>query len=651
MSVKVGSRNQRRRKRRELAEERKAGARSAGSSLLALPRTRQLTLSLLLALVTLAVYSPAIRHRFIFNYDDEHYVTDNSHVQAGLTWETFVWALNSTEYSNWHPLTWLSHALDCELYGANPAGHHFSSIVLHALGVGLLFLLLARTTGSAGRSFLVAALWAIHPFNVESVAWVAERKNVLSTFFFLLTLGAYGWYAHAPALKRYAIVAMLFVCGLAAKPMVITLPCVLLLLDFWPLRRIQGWGQTAHRFRDDEEHERSSGNPDSAMPLSVSPRPFSQLVVEKLPLLALCVASGAVTIFAQRSGGSMRLALPLGVRLENAVYAYAVYVWKTLWPVDLAVFYPHPGDALAGWRLGLAAFFVLTMSVLAWQLRSTRPYLLMGWLWFLGTLVPVIGVIQVGEQAMADRYAYVPLIGLLLMMVWGGADLADYRRLSVGVQTKSAAAVLFVLTLLTWRQLGYWQSAYELWSHAVDVTKNSYIAEENLGVTLIALKRFDEALPHLQKAARIRPNDPWSHLNVASDLALSGHKREAIPTYEGTIPLITDPKMLVRTYEILGRLYGELEFYSQARANYEDALRINPQQASARDALAKIEFSEALRNVAESPSGEGYLRLGKLLQQVGRLPEALTAYKKSLELDPKLREARKSLDALEKVKP
>ena len=275
----------------------------------------------------------------------------------------------------------------------------------------------------------------------------------------------------------------------------------------------------------------------------------------------------------------------------------------------------------------------------------------MGWLWFLGTLVPVIGVIQVGEQAMADRYVYAPMIGLLLMMVWGGADLADYRRLSVGVQAKSAAAVLLVLTLLTWRQLGYWQSAYELWSHAVDVTKNSYIAEENLGVTLIALKRFDEALPHLQNAARIRPNDPWSHMNVASDLALSGHKREAIPTYEATIPLITDPKMLLQTYEILGRLYGELEFYSQARANYEDALRINPRQASARDALAKIEFSEALRNVAESPSGEGYLRLGKLLQQAGRLPEALTAYKKALELDPKLREARKSLDALKKANP
>jgi len=374
-------------------------------------------------------------------------------------------------------------------------------------------------------------------------------------------------------------------------------------------------------------------------------------VLEKLPLLALCVASGAVTIFAQQSGGSMRLALPLGVRLENAVYAYAMYGWKTLWPLDLAVFYPHPGAALAAWRLGLAAFLVLTVSVLVWQQRSTRPYLLMGWLWFLGTLVPVIGVIQVGEQAMADRYAYVPLIGLLVMMVWGGADLADCRRISIGVQAKSAAALLLVLTLLTWRQLGYWRSAYELWSHAVEVTKNSYIAEENLGLALMTLERFDEALPHLQKGAWIRPSDPWSHLNLASDLALSGHKREAIPIYEATIPLITDPKMLVRTYELLGRLNGELEFYTKARANYEDALRINPQQASARDALAKIEFSAAMRNVAEAPSGEGYLRLGQLLQQAGRLQEALTAYKKALELDPKLQEARKSLYALKKANP
>ncbi len=258
---------------------------------MASPRKRNLAICLLLAVATLALYSPAFGHPFIFNYDDDLYVNNNAHVKAGLTWETVRWALTSTESSNWHPMTWLSHALDCTLYGLNPYGHHVTNVLLHVLNVVLLFLLLVRATGAAGRSFLVAALFAVHPFNVESVAWIAERKNVLSTFFFLLTLGAYGWYALKPDIKRYVAVAAMFVLALASKPMVVTLPCVLLLLDYWPLRRIQGWGQLG---------------PET--PLPVAKAPFSRLVLEKLPLLALSAADCAVTIFAQRSGGAMRLA-------------------------------------------------------------------------------------------------------------------------------------------------------------------------------------------------------------------------------------------------------------------------------------------------------------------------------------------------------
>lgn len=596
---------------------------------MASPGKRNLAICLLLAVATFALYSPAFGHPFIFNYDDDLYVNNNTHVKAGLTWETVRWALTSTEFTNWHPATWLSHALDCTLYGVNPYGHHVTNVIFHVLNVVLLFLLLVRATGAAGRSFLVAALFAVHPFNVESVAWIAERKNVLSTFFFLLTLGAYGWYALKPDVKRYVAVAALFVLALASKPMVVTLPCVLLLLDYWPLRRIERGGQWL-----------------PATPLPVAKARLSHLVLEKLPLLALSAADCAVTIFAQRSGGAMRLALPLGVRLENAIYAYAMYVWKAFWPVWLAVFYPHPGATLAVWKLGLAALFVLAITVLVWLRRARQPYLLIGWLWFLGTLVPVIGIIQVGEQAIADRYAYVPLIGIFVMAVWGAADLAERRQLSFRSCAKTAAIVLGIFSLFTVDQLRYWQSPVDLWAHAVNVTKDSTLAEENLGAALLATDRYAEALPHFQKAVKLRPSDPGPHLNLAGDLALSDRPREAVQEYETAIPLTSDPEMRLSAYATLGKLYSQLGNYAKARASYQEALRIDPQHASAREGLAKVELSDAIRNVAESPSAAGYLRLGQAFQQQGRIPEAQAAYKQAFRLNPKLGEAKKALDAL-----
>jgi protein O-mannosyl-transferase len=412
--------------------------------------------------------------------------------------------------------------------------------------------------------------------------------------------------------------------------MVITLPCVLLLLDFWPLRRIEGWGELSL----------------SSETFPVPRAPVSRLVLEKLPLFALSAASGAVTIFAQRSYGSMHLSLPLSLRLENAVYAYAMYVWKGFWPVRLSVFYPHPGATLAVWQVGLAIVFLLTVSALAWQQRKPRPYLLTGWLWFLGTLVPVIGLVQVGEQAMADRYAYIPLIGVFVMAVWGAADLADSRQLSFRSRTKTAAIVLAIFMLFTCDQIRYWRSSIELWSHAVDVTKDNFFAEENLSVALLASDRSKDALPHLQNAVRIRPSDLAGHLNLAGVLMLGGRTRDAISEYEIAIPGASDPRLLVVAYENLGKLYAEVGNYSKARANYQLALQIDPQRLTAKDGLAKVEFSDAVRNVAESPSGEAYLRLGQLLQQAGRIPEARSAYKQALQFNPKLGEARKALDAL-----
>jgi tetratricopeptide (TPR) repeat protein len=385
-------------------------------------------------------------------------------------------------------------------------------------------------------------------------------------------------------------------------------------------------------------------SPDAAFP--VPQARFSWLVAEKLPLLALSAAASAVTIFAQRSGGSMRLVLPLSVRLENAIYAYAMYVWKGFWPARLAVFYPHPGSTLAAWRLGLAALFVLSVSALAWQQRAARPYLIVGWLWFLGTLVPVIGLIQVGEQAIADRYAYIPLIGVFVMAVWGAADLADRRQLSFRSCAKTAAIILGIFLLFTFDQLRYWQSPVDLWTHAVDVTKDNFLGEEDLGAALLATDRYAEALPHFQKAVKLRPLDPGPHLNLAGDLALSDRPREAVLEYETAIPLTSDPGMRLSAYTTLGKLYSQLGQYSKARTSYQEALRIDPQQTSARDGLAKVELSDAIRNVVESPSGEGYFRLGQVLQEEGRATEAESAYKQALELNPKLGEARKAMDAL-----
>jgi protein O-mannosyl-transferase len=644
MPIRAGSENRRKDTTGKLANKGR-GVQGFWNTLLASPRRRDLVICAFLAAVTLAIYSPVISHPFIFNYDDDGYVINNSHVQAGLVWKTVAWAFTSTEYSNWHPLTWLSHALDCELYGLNPAGHHFTSLALHALNVILLFLLLVRATGAAGRSLLVAALFALHPFNVESVAWVAERKNVLSTLFFLLALGAYGWYTVRPGVKRYLAVAALFLLGLAAKPMIITLPCVLLLLDFWPLRRIQGWnGSSSPGLGDRAQEVRpASANPWTTLP--VSQVPFCRLILEKLPLLALSAADGMVTIFAQRSYGSMHLVLPLWVRLENALYAYAMYVLKGFWPARLAVFYPYPA-ALTGWQLGLAAVFVVSISGLVWRDRASRPYLLMGWLWFLGTLVPVIGLIQVGEQAMADRYAYIPMIGIFLMAVWGAADLAESRHLSFSSCVKTAGVVLVILSLFTSEQIRYWQSAYDLWLHTVNVTQDNFFAEENLSAALLMSDRSEEALPYLRNAVRIRPLDPGGHLNLAADLALNSHPQDAIAEYELAISLAPDPKMLVPAYQTLGRLYGERGNYSKARESYQQALRIDPQDANAKNALDQIDFSEAIRSVAESPTSQGYLRLGQLMQQRGQVSEARTAYEQALHLNPKLDEAQKALRAL-----
>jgi len=594
---------------------------------------------LFLVIGTFAIYSSTLRHPFV-SYDDRDYVTQNTHVQEGLTVRTLAWAFTTTEADNWHPLTWLSHALDCQVYGLNPFGHHLTNVFLHLFSVILLFLILARGTGSTGRSLLVAALFALHPLNVESVAWVAERKNVLSTLFFLLTLGAYGLYAVKPNLKRYLSVCTLFALGLAAKPMVITLPFVLLLVDFWPLQRIQWPGEIpSPMIRSRKNSKRQAEDSVPEMTLRVRRATFSQLILEKLPLLAFCAASATITVFAQRNAGIRSLQrFSFGVRLENAIYAYASYLWKAFWPTQLAAFYPHPGNTLETWQIGLGALFLFAVSCLVWNQRRIRPYLLAGWLWYLGTLVPVIGIIQVGDQAMADRYTYVPLIGIFVMLVFSLADWADSEGISVRVRATAALAVLAVLSFLTWRQVGYWQSDYDLWTHALQVTKKNNVAEEGISKALLMEGRAEEAVPGLQKASQLSPGDPIKHVNLGAALAQSGRMEDAIGEYQTAIPLTSDPRLQVRFYESLATLYDILGDYSKVRESYRQALQIAPQQSS--EMIQRLS-----QDVANEPAGPRYLQLGLLLQQAGKPSEAHTAFQQGLDLDPGLDQALQALNS------
>lgn len=579
-----------------------------------------LAVCILLAVVTVLLYSPVTRYPFT-NYDDPYYVMDNQPVQAGLTWRTVFWALTTTEQSNWHPLTWLSHALDCQLYGMNAGGHHSTSVLWHALNEVLLFLLLARVTGLTVRSALVATLFALHPLNVESVAWIAERKNVLSMFFFLLALGAYGWYAQKPDWKRYGLVAVVFALGLASKPMVITLPFVLLLLDYWPLQRVRGWTK-----------------PSTAFP--VPPTTWARLMTEKVPLLALSLSSAIITVIAQQSGHTVAplVELPFEARVQNALYSYAMYVVKVFWPVHLAVLYPHPMDKLTFAQVALSALFLFVVSAFVWRERVKHPYLVTGWLWFLGTLVPIIGLIQVGAQGMADRYVYLPGIGLFLMLVWSGFDWAEERSVNFRIIAAVTIAALVVLGALTFRQIGYWRSSYDLWVHTLQVTQDNFMANDNVGNILLAQGR-PEALRYYEAAANIAPWDPMSHEILASSLQDRGDFHGAIRVYEVVLGANPNAKIQAHTYASLGVIYRELGDYTRAREDSERALRLDS------DAVHQT-IRQATELVAAHPDATGYFQLGLLQEGAGQLADARAAYEQALRLNPQFGPARDALEVL-----
>ena len=455
---------------------------------------------LFIAAVTAAVYWPVLHNGFI-DYDDPDYVVLNMVVRQGMTLKGALWSLGAFHAGNWHPLTWLSHMLDVQLFGLNPMGHHGVSLIIHAANAVLLCLLLQRLTGFLGRSLVVALLFALHPLHVESVAWIAERKDVLSTFFWLLTMTSYLRYVRSPGVGRYLAVVGLFALGLLSKQMLVTLPLVLLLLDFWPLQR--------------------------------TAVPPGRLLAEKVPLFILSGGAALVTVLAQDSGGALHRggvgSLPLQV--GNGLISYVKYLGNMVWPVDLALFYPLQAGQVTPLRVAGALAILAALSTAAvWQ-RKKRPYLLFGVLWYLITLLPVIGFIRVGSQAMADRYTYVPLIGIFLALVWGGAELAGKWRRGGAVAAALAAVVLAVLSALTVAQIGHWRGSYDLYAHALSAVEDNWLAHNNMAILQAQQYRFADAIGHFQESLRINPDQAEGYKNIGNAYQATGDYPRAIDSF------------------------------------------------------------------------------------------------------------------------
>jgi Tfp pilus assembly protein PilF len=571
---------------------------------------RTAVLSLLLALLTLLTYNPIVHNDFV-SFDDPAYITGNQHVRAGLTWDTVKWALRSTDQANWHPLTWLSHAADYQLFHLRAAGHHYVSVLLHGLIVVLLFLFLKAATGLTWRSAVVAALFAVHPINVQSVAWASERKNVLCMLFFVLTLLAYRWYAQNPSVQRYGLVGLLFVLGLMSKPMVITLPFVLLLLDYWPLGRTSTPAATQGQGRA-----------------------WSRLVWEKVPLFALSGASAVITMVAQKAGGAMHNEYPFWDRLLNAIVSYARYVEQAIWPSRLAVFYPHPDHSLPVWQVATSALLLLFITATVLMLRKER-YLAVGWFWYLGTMVPVIGLVQVGEQGMADRYAYIPFIGLFIAATWGIANWARARRIPAIYLALAVSVAIAGLSVAAHAQIGYWKNSVTLWSRALSVTQGNFVAEDNLGAELMDRGEFQEAMAHFQAATAINPRDAFGQLDLGVCEKRQGNIQGAVERYETALRLSADSSLMATAFGNLGSIYRAAGDYVRARDNYDSSLRLLPDNKFALIGLGLIaqktgDLTHAVdyysHAVNAGPSDTEYLLLAQALAKAGRASEAQAVY-------------------------
>ena len=610
-------------------------------------------IALALIVLTSTAYAGIKDHDFV-SYDDHVYVVSNAHVQGGLSWKNIAWAFGSTSAANWHPLTWLSHMLDVQLFGLNPAGHHLTSLLIHIANVVLLFWLLHLITGALWQSALVSALFAIHPINVESVAWVAERKNVLSVLFWLLTIWAYAWYARKPAWGRYLLVILSFAAAIMCKPMVVTLPFVLLLLDYWPLGRLKR--ATVAEVDDKGQHSNARARQTDTK-RAFPNRTLAQLVIEKVPLWLLALGSSLITVKAQRSGGAVGSieTYPLPMRVENALVSYVTYLRDAISPFGLAVFYPHPGQVLPVWQLGLCSLVLAGVTALALLLAKRFRYLSVGWLWYLGTLVPVIGIVQVGLQSRADRYAYIPLIGIFIIIVWAVFDWTKSRPLRGRLLAVGSASVLIVLTVTTRVQSSYWQNSLTLFQHALSVTRNNYVADNDLGELFAQQGRLDEAAKHFASALEINPRFAHARHNMGMMLVQRGKLDEAIDEFSKAVAI--DPQF-VDAYNKLGAALAGKGRLDEAAANFSKALEVDPAYASAHANLgflydqqgktdeAVASYSNALTfGMDNTMSAQTHFRLGKLLARTGKRSEAIEHYREALKLKPDFAPAQQALRA------
>jgi len=548
-----------------------------------------------LILITFCVYSQVKEHSFI-DYDDDKYVTENSNVKKGLAKDSVIWAFKSTFVGNWHPLTWLSHMLDVQLFGMNSGAHHLINLYLHILNTLLLFFVFSRMTGEVWKSCFVAALFAFHPLHVESVAWVSERKDLLSTFFWILIMWSYILYVKHSLRSMYLLSLLLFLLGLMSKPMLVTLPFVLLLLDYWPLRRFQ------FKYQDGCIQK---------IPVTIS------LIREKIPFFILTVASCAITFFAQKQGGAIGSldVFSLKARIGNAIISYMEYIGKMFWPAKLSVFYPHPG-ILPVWKIAGACFLLISLCFLTIKFSRKYPWLTVGWLWYIGTLVPVIGFVQVGTQAMADRYTYIPLIGLFIIIAWGFPVVLSKWRYKEITVVPIAVTVLSILAVATWFQVRYWKDSITLFEHALEVTDNNYVVHNNLGFALKKDGKVTEAVENYLAALRINPDFEMAHLNIGVILADRGDNEGAIKHYKEALRINPD---YITAYINLGNARLRQGRIADAINQYSEALRLDPD------------------------SEQAYNGLGAVMIRTGSIEKAIVFFQKALKLKPDYKEAQNNL--------
>src|SRR5438477_2853905 len=581
-----------------------------------------------LALVTSVAFFPALRNNFV-NFDDNTYVYENPKVVAGLTRSGITWAFTHFHSSNWHPLTWLSHMLDCQLFRLNAGGHHFTSVFLHAVVAILLFIVLREMTGAVWRAALVAAGFAIHPLRVESVAWISERKDILSGLFFMLTLAAYVKHARAPSLGRYLVVVLLYAFGLMCKPMLVSLPLVLLLIDYWPLRRFTDQSSTRRLF------------------------------IEKLPLIGLAAASCLVTLFAQRLTAVSTNHIPLAGRVGNAAVACMIYIVQMVWPLHLAPFYRRPADdqhgpgltdQLPAWQIVLALVAIIGISIAAVLWREERPYVFTGWFWYLVMLGPVIGIVQVGLQAHADRFTYLPQIGLYILVSWSVAHLIAWRRAGRQILTATAAIVLVSLMCIARAQVRYWHDSETLWKRSLAVTKDNDSPHYGLGDVYLARGEVNKALAEFRSALNLRPGSPYAHNDIGLVLTKMGQLDEAVDHFNAAIRIL--PNFPTAHYN-LGNALMQKGQINDAIKEFEHELALQPDHAPARCNLATALLNQGQLNQAitqyektielRPDYAEAYYDLGNCYFQQGNPENAVKQYEQALKLSPHLVEARNNL--------